>query len=63
MLFLSQTIVDISECSVSFRRIERFLLAEEIDKPTNKNRKKKGISISNGNFFWSEVGEEEKHEL
>ena len=41
--------------------MQRFLLADEIVVPSRQNRGETGISISNGNFFWSEVGEEKKH--
>lgn len=44
------------------QRVQRFLLAEEIEVPERASREQVGISIQNGDFFWSEasVKKEEK---
>ena len=48
---------------MSIQRVQRFLLAEEIEVPERANREQVGISIKNGNFFWSEVGERGESEM
>ena len=40
---------------MSLQRIERFLLASEIEVPSRDNRQNIGIDIQNGHFFWHEV--------
>lgn len=47
---------------MSVQRVQRFLLAEEIEVPERASREQVGISIQNGDFFWSEasVKKEEK---
>ena len=40
---------------MSLQRIERFLLASEIEIPSRDNRSAIGIDLQNGHFFWNEV--------
>ena len=40
---------------MSLQRIQRFLLAEEIEVPSRDNREQTGITLNNGNFIWEEV--------
>lgn len=37
------------------RRVQNFLLAGEIDRPSRDNRSAVGVSLTHGNFYWSEV--------
>lgn len=37
------------------RRIQSFLLAEEIEQPSHDNRESIGVSVIHGNFEWTEV--------
>lgn len=37
------------------RRVQSFLLAGEIDRPSRDNRSAVGVSLTHGNFYWSEV--------
>ena len=40
---------------MSMRRVQSFLLAGEIDQPSRDNRSAVGVSVTHGNFYWSEV--------
>lgn len=40
---------------VSMDRVQRFLLAEEVEIPSRENRDSVGISVKEGNFVWTEV--------
>ena len=40
---------------VSLDRVQRFLLAEEVEIPSRDNRDSIGISVNNGAFLWTEV--------
>lgn len=40
---------------VSMDRVQRFLLAEEVEIPSRENRDSIGISVKEGNFVWTEV--------
>ena len=51
-----QTINSLAECSVSLKRVQNFLLAEEIEKPSRNNRERVGVTVSHGDFYWNEVG-------
>ena len=46
---------------MSLKRIQSFLLAEEIEKPSRANREQVGVTVSHGDFYWSEV--ESNYEL
>lgn len=50
-----QTINQVAECMVSMDRVQRFLLAEEVEIPSRENRDSIGISVKEGNFVWTEV--------
>mgnify|MGYP006903045983 FL=1 len=40
---------------MSMRRVQSFLLAGEIDQPSRDNRSAVGVSVTHGNFYWSEA--------
>lgn len=40
---------------VSLDRVQRFLLAEEVEVPSRKNRDSVGITVKDGNFVWTQV--------
>ena len=38
---------------MSVKRVQEFLLAEEVEIPSRTNRAQRGISLQNASFFWS----------
>ena len=40
---------------VSMDRVQKFLLADEVEIPSRENRDSVGITVQDGCFVWSEV--------
>ena len=63
---LPSQITNLIECFVGIKRIENYLMSEEIDtkyiKKNDKNIPDVAIKIQNGNFFWVDPEEKKKNE-
>ena len=51
----AQTINSLAEAFVSLKRVQKFLLADEVEIPSRENRDSIGITVQDGCFVWSEV--------